>query len=372
MMLMNKYINEENKMKKIFGIIFIVFLIVVAVGLISAGDVIIKDGDLDISSDNLFVGGNVGIGTTIPSDLLHILASGTASAKVRVQNSNRVWSSGILDSGSNFVIRDESAGTTQVTIGAGAPANSLVVGGSGVGIGTTNPAGDLHIERSSGDPDIKFTDVSQGSFMLGMPDGTNGFEIAAGNALGTNSRLRIDSSGNVGIGTAAPGSRLDVYSATNPTTLRIGGLALTPNIDTSALDFYAANAGTPTYARIGMGFTDAGVGTQTGYLAFSTINSGTLAEKMRITNSGNVGIGTTNPGTSKLYVNGKITAVGGVDPPYVSFSAETHESIREFAKNVEEHEKVMVFWNTKNKQMEVYVISEDKFYTLDGKLIRED
>ena len=92
--------------------------------------------------------------------------------------------------------------------------------------------------------------------------------------------------------------------------------------------------------------------------------------RMVIQSSGNVGIGTTSP-TSKLHVIGKITATGGIDPPYVSYSKETHESIRERAKDVEEHEEVMQFWNANAHRMEVYVISEDKFYTFAGELIEE-
>ena len=84
--------------------------------------------------------------------------------------------------------------------------------------------------------------------------------------------------------------------------------------------------------------------------------------------TGNVGIGTASP-TSKLHVIGKATFTGGVDPPYISFSNESHESIKEFAKTVEEHEKVMQFWNEQTRRMEVYVIDEDKFYTIAGELI---
>jgi hypothetical protein len=51
-----------------------------------------------------------------------------------------------------------------------------------------------------------------------------------------------------------------------------------------------------------------------------------------------------------LNVKNKIYAPGGIDPPYVSFSAESHETIREHAKTV----------------MEVYVIDEDRFYTITG------
>ena len=85
---------------------------------------------------------------------------------------------------------------------------------------------------------------------------------------------------------------------------------------------------------------------------------------------GNVGIGTTSP-TSKLHVIGKGTFTGGIDPPYISFSEESHESIRRYAKDVEEHEKVMQFWNGEAHRMEVYVISEDKIYTITGELVEE-
>lgn len=67
----------------------------------------------------------------------------------------------------------------------------------------------------------------------------------------------------------------------------------------------------------------------------------------------------------------QITADGGIDPPYISFTAETRESVKEYAKKVEEHEKVMLFWNKETKRFEVYVIDEDKFYTITGELIEE-
>src|SRR3989344_718023 len=72
-----------------------------------------------------------------------------------------------------------------------------------------------------------------------------------------------------------------------------------------------------------------------------------------------------------VTVQGKLNASGGVDPPYISFSAESHESIREYAKAVDEHEKVMQFWNGKAHRLEIYVVEEDAFYTLGGELIKE-
>ena len=73
--------------------------------------------------------------------------------------------------------------------------------------------------------------------------------------------------------------------------------------------------------------------------------------------------------TNDLHVGGKLSMDGGVDPPYVSFTSETHNTIRELSQETEDKEEVMVFWNTEVKQMEVYVIAEDKFYTFDGQLV---
>jgi hypothetical protein len=86
--------------------------------------------------------------------------------------------------------------------------------------------------------------------------------------------------------------------------------------------------------------------------------------------TGNVGIGTANP-TSNLHVIGKGTFTGGIDPPYISFTEESHESIRQFAKTVESHEKVMQFWNGKKHRIELYVIEENKFYTISGEAAEE-
>jgi len=67
-----------------------------------------------------------------------------------------------------------------------------------------------------------------------------------------------------------------------------------------------------------------------------------------------------------LFVDGKLTVAGLVDPPAITFSVETHDSKKQLATDVEDHEEVMVYWNTENHQMEVYVLAEDAFYTFDG------
>ncbi|MCC6290996.1 hypothetical protein IT398_02940, partial [Candidatus Nomurabacteria bacterium] len=90
---------------------------------------------------------------------------------------------------------------------------------------------------------------------------------ATGTTLG-NSQI-FDNGTNVGVGTASPGSRLDVVG---------GGI----RVGNSAAEGYAE-----VKPVVSGGASDTG-------LALSTM-WGTLQERMRITNQGNVGIGTTSP-----------------------------------------------------------------------------
>ena len=109
-----------------------------------------------------------------------------------------------------------------------------------------------------------------------------------------------DASGNIGVGTASPARSLDVRKAYTADTIvaQIGninnGNGATPVA--TIFDFTEANG--TSVSRISSIYTQS-AGTTS--LAFGTFSGGSLAEKMRIDSSGNVGIGTSSPSV-KLQV----------------------------------------------------------------------
>lgn len=159
-----------------------------------------------------------------------------------------------------------------------------------VGIGTTTPAYPLDI-KSSAFVGLRITNSGANDNIQIRFRGnqTNAEQWAIGNEVATNAtgrnfdiydlatatnRLRIDSSGNVGIGTTSPGVALDVQRSSADVQIR----AYTGSVD---LRFWAYQTGAGV------------VGTNSAHpLLFSTNG---LLERMRIDTSGNVGIGNNTP-----------------------------------------------------------------------------
>jgi hypothetical protein len=92
-----------------------------------------------------------------------------------------------------------------------------------------------------------------------------------------------------------------------------------------------------------------------------------------------VGIGTTSP-TEELYVvgdiycTGKLTSVGGNDPPYVLYDKETREAIIErVAEEVPQNKLTgaVLFWNGEQLRFEVYLPERGEFRDLLGNLLAE-
>jgi hypothetical protein len=101
-------------------------------------------------------------------------------------------------------------------------------------------------------------------------------------------RMRLDASGNLGIGTSSPGGRLDVVSADDvPMYFRntSGVFRIRPYVTSYASAQLASlNAGLSAYAPLAVGGS------------ITTLETNGI-ERLRIDSSGNVGIGTSSPGS---------------------------------------------------------------------------
>ena len=342
-------------------------------------------------SNNHISAGNVGIGTTNPHRLLDVrnesgvgeqVIAGTTGATLYFRP-NTSYSSGgnfgIFTTGltsgtyeSTMTIKGYSSGITNV----------MTIKGSGnVGIGTTSPSQKLHVAGSVniednlnfgiggflGTSTSVFTMYSLGDLIYNADSNNNGSSNHIFQESG-NELMRINSSGNVGIGTTSPNEKLEVSGSVRIGDLKIqnangGRIGLNRNTSTGAIynssygAFQIQNNGSDifeiqsytsggTYSGvISMKAADGNVGIGTASPSFtlgsgleieksgtstlrlqssgshaSEINQSTSSltiadlssglmifktgnvESMRINSSGDVGIGTTSPGR-KLHIS---------------------------------------------------------------------
>jgi hypothetical protein len=236
-------------------------------------------------------GSNVGIGTTSPSDALHVATSNEYQISWSRTIAGKRWALGV-DSGATFI-----SNRTDNTIPI------YITNGGNVGIGTTSPGAKLEIvgglntyqritnSTNSVSLDLLVGNATDGAF-LGTP-GNYSLRFATNDT----ERMRITSAGNVGIGTDSPNvlgfSKALTISSSN------SGIELTSDGNIVQGSFSASTNG----------LAISGVGANG--IRFLSSSSGSATERMRITSGGNVGIGTDNP-TAKLDVNGAITINGTI------------------------------------------------------------
>lgn len=276
------------------------------------------------SASIMFVSGSglVGIGTLTPTQ------------KISVDNGNVGFTSGFgisWDSDTEWVKRAAASDQLQfatgntVRLNIGNTQGQLVA----IGLGTTAASAQFQVRgggATAATTAMRIEDSGGNARLTILDDGTSAFNT---------SHLYISSSGNVGIGLTSPLARLHISGASNSNLLQVGSPTNASILFVTGSGRVGIGTGTPR-AALHISAGDISLdgtryldwangdnriigGAAGGYsLQFQTYTGAALTEKMRISGSGEVGIGVTNM-TAKLHVSGASNAgLFEIDSPAVN------------------------------------------------------
>lgn len=236
------------------------------------------------SSSVMFQSGvNVGIATTSPAQRLDVNGTGLFRDVLHFGPSIGMISWGTMGGGTGFGIRGESG--RGLSLGSNGTWDRVVIDTSGnVGIGTTSPSAKLHVEGQSTLFKNATSDVthSLGNSAYGWK-----LQYSTGKFIWFNNsvdNMTLDNGGRVGIGTTNPNARLEI----NNSGASVGNYLRINNTSGKNWELMAGISGI----------------SNDGFGIYSVTDS---VYRLVITSAGNVGIGTTSPGTL-LHVQGSASA----------------------------------------------------------------
>ena len=275
--------------------------------------------------------GHVGIGTSSPEARLEVQAPSASRQYISsVLDFSNIHLDGATASGATSALTFTSGGGggaavafsrggsvdteisfwTNSAVAMNAATERMRIDSSGrVGIGTTSPTSTLHVVGNQFVTGGNyFTDATSGYFFAGAGSFAGGiYGSSSGNIAnivapqtitfnsgsGAAERARIDSSGNVGIGTTSILGKFSIQTLASTSSFSVRDA--TPVL--GATGVLLENWDTPNAANT-VPFS-----IRASTFSFGTNSGGTYVERMRIDSSGRVGIGTSSPGTILHTVN---------------------------------------------------------------------
>gem|GEM_PF-1735894 len=274
----------------------------------------------DTNANLLFIDASadaVGIGTDSPNERLSVNVHGTANRAVELYNSDTTLSDGEVVHAIRFTQNDDAAPNTThasietVTTGSLGLLNLVFkardnseymrIDTSGrVGIGTGSPADILHLSNA-GNLYLRVANTSTGINAYFGQDSNGTYIGNTGSAAvrfiqGASERMRLDTSGRLGIGTTSPATQFSVQNAS--TSL---------GIETDTTSGFGSGPTIRGFNRAGVAYTTLGL---TGSQVVFGIND---VEKARLDGSGRFLVGTSSAGdtSTAIFQGNNFSSTGG-------------------------------------------------------------